>query len=84
MLSNNTVNQTGDYLLVMVTSQVKRDGLSVSITSADFTATPLPLTSFIRVHKVFLLNESLISHQFSAVTPSFRQRIADLLSNLMR
>lgn len=84
ILSNNTVNQTGDYLLVMITSQVKRDGLSIPITSADFKATPLPLTSFIRIHKVFLLNESLISHRFSTVTALLRTRVADVLSDLMR
>ena len=84
ILSNDTINQTGDYLLAMITSQAKRDGLSVSISSADFTATPLPLTSFIRIHKVFLLNELLISHRFLAVTDAFRQRIANVLFDLIQ
>ena len=84
VLSNQTVNQTGDYLLVMITSQVKYDGLSLLIASTDYADKPLPLTSFIRVHKVFLLNESLISYRFSAVTTSLRQTVARQLAELMK
>ena len=37
VLSNHIINQTGDYLLVMITSQVKYYGLSLPITSVDYT-----------------------------------------------
>ena len=84
VLSNQTVNQTGDYLLVMITSQVKYDGLSLPIALTDYADKPLPLTSFIRVHKIFLLNESLISHRFSAVTISLRQGVVRQLAELMK
>ena len=84
VLSNQTINQTGDYLLVMITSQVKYDGLSLPILLTDYDGEPLPLTSFVRVHKIFLLNESLISHRFSAVTDSLRQSITRQLAELMK
>ena len=84
VLSNQTINQTGDYLLVMITSQVKYDGLSLPITSVDYVGGPLPLISYVRFHKVFLLNESLISHRYSAVAASFRQTVADALANLIQ
>lgn len=72
VLSNQTINQTGDYLLIMVTSQIKYDGLSIPLSASDFVGGALPLASFVRVHKVFLLNESLIQRKFSAVTATFR------------
>lgn len=53
ILSNATVNQTGDYLMVQITSQNKADGLSLPISATDFDGTPLPLTSYVRVHKIF-------------------------------
>ena len=84
VLSNQTVNQTGDYLLVMITSQVKYDGLSLPIALTDYADKTLLLTSFVRIHKIFLLNESLISYRFSAVTASLRQSIALQLAELVK
>lgn len=84
ILSNTTVNRTGDYLMVQITSQFNADGLSVPITAADFDGPSLPLTSYIRVHKVFLLNGSLIDRRFGAVQPAFRQAIVAELANLLR
>jgi len=84
VLSNQTVNQTGDYLLVMITSQVKHDGLSLPIAPTDHADRPLPLTSFVRVHKIFLLNESLVSYRFSEVTSSLRQAVSRQLAELMK
>lgn len=83
ILSNPLINQTGDYLLVMITSQVKRDGLSLAIAAADYIDKPLPLTSFVRFHKVFLLNESLILSRFSSVTTAFRESVVDELGKLL-
>ncbi len=51
VLSNQTINQTGDYLLVMITSQVKRDGLSIPITEVDYADRPLPLISRLNAFK---------------------------------
>ncbi|MBO0934332.1 type II toxin-antitoxin system PemK/MazF family toxin [Fibrella aquatilis] len=83
ILSNAVVNQTGDYLMVQITSQFHSDGLSLPITAADFAGPALPLTSYIRVHKVFLLNESLIDRRFSAIQPGFRQTIINKLLTLI-
>jgi mRNA interferase MazF len=84
VLSNSTINQTGDYLLVMITSQVKYDGLSLPISVSDYIEQPLPLTSYVRFYKIFLLNESLILNRYSTVTASFRQIVADALAKLIQ
>ena len=77
VISNDTVNDTGDYLLVQITSQVKRDNLSVAINDDDFVGSSLPLNSFIRIHKMFLLNESLIHNRITSVSPSFLSLLTD-------
>jgi mRNA interferase MazF len=83
VISNDLVNQTGDYLLVQITSQVKADGLSLPIATSDYTLKPLPLTSFVRIHKVFLLNESLIVRKETSVTTSFLQGLVKALNALL-
>jgi mRNA interferase MazF len=83
VISNDLVNQTGDYLLVQITSQVKTDGLSLPIPTSDYTLKSLPLTSFVRIHKVFLLNESLIVRKETSVTASFLQRLVKALNTLL-
>ena len=80
VVSNDTVNQTGDYLLVQITSQVKNDGLSIPISTTDFVNNALPLNSFVRLHKLFLLNESLIIKKATSITPTFHQK---LIQNIM-
>lgn len=84
VLSNPVINQTGDYLLVQITSQMRNDGLSLPITSLDYSGQPLPLTSFVRVHKIFLLNESLILNKVTAVHPAFCQTAVNELLKLVQ
>lgn len=75
VVSNNQVNRTGDYLLMQITSQVLNDGLSLPIEPSEYVANSLPLSSFVRLHKVFLLNESLILRKQIALKSSFHQKI---------
>ena len=72
IISNDTVNKTGDYLMVQVTSKIRNDDLSLPIKKSDFVNDKeLPLQSCIRLHKVFLLNESLIISKNTNVNPGF-------------
>lgn len=84
VISNNRVNQTGDYLLIQITSKVKNDGLSVNIEDEDYLTNTLPLKSYVRIHKIFLLNESLIIRKVSKISLKFKeiltQRIIDLIN----
>lgn len=83
VISNGTVNQTGDYLLVQITSQVKNDGFSLPIAASDFIGKQLPLTSFVRLHKIFLLNESLIISKATIITPKFHQKLVAKITSLI-
>lgn len=50
IISNTKVNNTGDYLMVQITSKEKNDDLSLHISSNYFAETPLPLKSYVRCH----------------------------------
>ncbi len=84
VISNDAVNQTGDYLLVQITSKEKTDTLSLSIAKTDFTDNKeLPLKSFVRLHKIFLLNESLIAGKAASVKISFLDKVVDKIVELI-
>ena len=71
VISNDKVNNTGDYLLMQITSKIKNDALSMEISDADYAHTPLPLKSFLRIHKIFILNEKFILSKKTIISHSF-------------
>lgn len=83
ILSNYKVNQTGDYLLVQITSKMKNDGLSMDLKDSDFLIKVLPLKSYIRIHKIFLLNESLIINKITRVSDKFRKQLTSRITELI-
>ena len=84
IISNNIVNKTGDYLMVQVTSKNRNDNLSIRINKTDFVkGKNLPLQSSIRLHKIFLLNESLIITKNTAVNPGFLDSIIEKIIRLI-
>ncbi len=84
IISNTTVNHTGDYILVQITSKIKRDGLSIEITGPDYKESPLELKSHIRFYKIFILNESLILGKKTSVTDSFREKIVAQILTILK
>lgn len=84
IISNNLVNSTGDYIMMMVTTKPKDDGLSVMISDDDYSESPLGLESSLRLHKVFTLNESLIDRKDTTVTKEFCDGVAESLASLLR
>jgi mRNA interferase MazF len=83
ILSNQKVNQTGDYLMVQITSKMKNDWLSMNLTDSDYLLKVLPLKSYIRIHKIFLLNESLIITKISGVSDKFRKQLIQRITELI-
>jgi len=85
IISNDAVNQTGDYLMVQITSKEKTESLSLPISKIDFAASKeLPLKSFIRLHKIFLLNESLIVGKATSVKKPFLDKVVDEVVKLVK
>jgi mRNA interferase MazF len=84
IISNDIINNTGDYLMVQITSKIRKDDFSVLLDRTSFIGEKeLPLRSCIRIHKIFLLNESLVISNYTQVTSKFlnfvTERIIDLI-----
>jgi mRNA-degrading endonuclease toxin of MazEF toxin-antitoxin module len=75
VISNHKVNSTGDYLMVQITSKFYKDRYSIEMQKSDFiNQIDLPLKSYIRAHKIFLLNKELIFRRLTAVNKDFQQK----------
>jgi mRNA interferase MazF len=66
VISNDTVHQTGDIIIVQITSKLKQDKLSISLSNDDVTES-LPAKSYIRLHKIFVLEQRLIKGKVSSL-----------------
>ena len=85
VISNHKVNKTGDYLMAQITSKDKKDVLSLAISMVDYTDNKaLPLKSFIRLHKIFLINKSLIITKVTSVKHEFLEKVTNKIIELIK
>lgn len=82
IISNEAVNKTGDYLIVQITSKFNHDGLSIAIEDVDCMQ-PLPLKSYIRTHKIFTVDKSLILSKITDIKPQFLKTVTAKIYSLM-
>lgn len=82
IVSNEDVNNTGDAIVVMITSVAKTDVMSIPITTADV-STPLLKNSYVKCHKVVTISQSLIQKTISTATPEFVDEVADRIRSLI-
>ena len=66
VLSDEQVHSTGDVLIVQITSKWKNDKLSIEIDANDVIS-PLPVKSYIRCHKIFVLEQNLVIEKVSVL-----------------
>lgn len=83
IVSNEAVNKTGDYLIVQITSKLNNDNLSITINDTDCLQ-PLPLSSYIRTHKMFTVHKSLILSKITEAKPVFHKIVTDKICSLMK
>ncbi len=73
-----------DLILCQITSQSRRDGYSVALTSADFERGRLNVDSFIRPNRLFTVDKSVIVYSAAKVKTSkldeVRARICQIFS----
>ncbi|MDZ4846864.1 MAG: type II toxin-antitoxin system PemK/MazF family toxin [Chitinophagales bacterium] len=82
VLSDSRVNKTGDYMLVSITSKIREDGLSIAIAENE-TDEPLQLKSFIRCHKLFTADKSLISGKLTRIKPRLYRKVVEKINSLI-
>lgn len=73
-----------DLILCQITTQSRHDSYSVALTSADFEHGRLNLDSFIRVNRLFTIEQSVILYSAAKVKTAklieVRAKIRDLFS----
>ena len=74
IVSNETVNITGDYLIIQITSKFNNDNYSIAIDDLDCLQA-LPLKSYIRTHKIFTVHKTLILSKITEVKPDFLKMV---------
>ena len=82
VISNDTVHQTGDIVIVQITSKLKHDKLSITLTNDDVTES-LPVKSYIRLHKIFVLEQRLIKGKVSSLKISKYQELIQWINQII-
>jgi len=82
VISGNEVQATGDVLIAQITSKVYYDNLSFNLSATDVTV-PLLKQSYVRIHKLFVLEERLIEKKVSELIPSAYSLLASRISALI-
>ena len=82
VISNEKVHQTGDIMIVQITSKLKQDNLSISLTNKDVTEN-LPAKSYIRFHKIFVLEQRLIKGKVSSLNNAKYQELIQKINQII-
>ena len=69
-------------MIVQITSKLKQDKLNISITNDDVTES-LPVESYIRVHKIFVLEQRLIKGKVSSLKIAKYQELIQRISQII-
>jgi len=83
VISNEKVHQTGDTMIVQITSKLKQDNLSIELTNNDVTES-LPTKSYIRFHKIFVLEQRLIKGKVSSLNNSKYQELIQKINQIIK
>lgn len=66
VLSNSEIHDTGDILCMQITSKFRDDNFTIKL-NANNLSSPLPLQSYLRLHKIFSIDKQLILNNLSSV-----------------
>jgi mRNA interferase MazF len=69
---------------MQVTTKLRRDNLSLPLNENNFTGTPLLKQSELRLHKIFILNDSLIAGNITNVSSDFMRIVISKLIKLIQ
>ncbi len=83
IISNNIVNQTGNYLLMQITTKLRSDALSLVIENSHYREASLIKQSELRLHKIFIINENLIESKITSVQSGFMEIVIKKLIELL-
>ena len=64
-----------DLILAQITSQLRHDGFSIPLISADFAKGNLPLASYIRPNRIFTVDKAVVLRTAGQVRPEKLQTV---------
>ncbi len=83
VISNEIVHKTDDVMIVQITSKFKDDGLNLILTDEHVTEL-LPVKSYVRVHKVFVLEKHLIKGKVSSLKKEKYKELIDRIQRIIK
>jgi mRNA interferase MazF len=78
VVSNNSIDITGDVIIVMVTSQYKMDGVNIPIGPNDIDIA-LPKQSYVRCHRIVTIDNDIIVNKIGSLSAEY---LTIVLSNI--
>lgn len=66
VLSNSSIENTGDVVLAMITSSVREEDIKIELTP-DKVSEQLPKQSYVKCHRLFTIHKSLLLGKISTV-----------------
>lgn len=82
IISDDKVHRTGDVIIVQITSKLKQDNLNISLTNNDVTEN-LPVKSYVRAHKIFVLEQRLIKGIVSRLKPTKYEELIKKINQII-
>lgn len=83
VVSNDSISNTEDVIIVMITSQNKEDGYNIPITDADVDQA-LPKNSFVRCHRIATIDQSIIYKKIGEANINFTDKIVGLIQKILK
>lgn len=83
IISNDSISNTGDVVIVMITSQNKNDGYNIPITKVDVSQV-LPKNSFVRCHRIATIDQSIIYKKIGEANIDFTDKIVGLVHSILK
>ena len=82
IVSNAIIDNTGDVVIVMITSQQREDGLNLPITENDIDV-KLPKQSYVRCHRLATIDMGIVESKIGEITISFLNQIASEVKSII-
>ena len=82
IISNEEVNTTGDVIIVMITSQDKRDTLQIEILPQNITP-GLPKKSYVRCHRIATIEVSMIIVKIGTANSDLLDKVETKVHSLL-
>lgn len=82
IISNNKINKGQDRICCLVTTNKRKDDITIEKDSFDNGT--LPFKSFVRSHRIFTIHEEIIIKKFCTINNKFHDKIIQKLNENLK